>query len=57
MFSAEVLKYVTDSLGSCKGWRYCEKEAAYLYWGEFSSRLDLSKVVICSKGSGGKERQ
>lgn len=56
-FSAEVLKYEIDSLGSCEGWRHCKKEAADLYWEELSSSLDLSKAVLCSKGSGDKEKQ
>lgn len=57
MFYAEVLKYEIDSLGSCKGWRHCEKEAAYLYWEEFYPVWIWARQVFAQMGLGDKERQ
>lgn len=56
MFSAEVLKYEIDSLGSCKGWRHWERSSIIVLRG-IAIQLSLGQGSSLLRWSGDKERQ
>lgn len=56
MFSAEVLKYEIDSLGSCKEWRHWERSSVFVLRG-IVIQLSLGQGSSLLRQSGDKERQ